>query len=77
MKSLMSHNDQVEWAGAGENVDLGLTGQDLNVFHVGDVLCDPEHPIAVTKRFNAQILVFAADIPITKGYQVRMEARDS
>ena len=70
VKSLMSHGEYLEWATAGENVDLGLSGPELNAFHVGDVLCDPEHPIPVVKKFRAQVLVFALQIPITKGYQV-------
>ena len=70
VKSLMSHGEYMEWAVGGDNVDLGLTGPDLNVFHVGDVLCDPERPIPVRSKFRAQILVFALPIPITKGFQV-------
>ena len=33
----------------------------------GSVLCDPEYPIQMVKKFKAKILVYDVDLPITKG----------
>jgi elongation factor 1 alpha-like protein len=31
------------------------------------VLCDPSHPVPVTTKFQAKIVVFGIEMPITKG----------
>jgi len=34
------------------------------------VLCDPEQPIRVARKFRAQIITFALEVPIMKGHRV-------
>jgi elongation factor 1 alpha-like protein len=43
-----------------------------HVCSVGSVLCDPEHPIPLTKKFKAQILTFSLDIPLMRGHRVML-----
>jgi len=66
--------DQVAgWAGfAGDHVTMGLVGPDITSLTAGMVLSDPANPVPVTNRFQARIVVFSIDIPITKGYPVVM-----
>ena len=52
---------------AGDHVTLLLTGPDQASVTAGMVLCDPAHPLPVTARFQAKIVVFNIEIPITKG----------
>jgi elongation factor 1 alpha-like protein len=40
------------------------------LFSVGAFLCDPEHTIVETIRFQAQIIVFTTRFPIIKGHSV-------
>jgi len=55
---------------AGDHVILTLVGPEQNEVSAGMVLSDPSAPIPVTARFQARLLVFNIDIPITKGYPV-------
>ena len=52
---------------AGDHVTLTLTGPDQASVASGMVLCDPSHPVPVTSRFQARIVVFNIEMPITKG----------
>ena len=52
---------------AGDHVTLLLTGPDQASVTAGMVLCDPAHPQPLTPRFQAKIVVFNIEIPITKG----------
>jgi len=53
---------------AGEHVSLVLTSIDAASVGAGSVIVDPAAPLPVTKLFRAKIVVFAVDVPITKGY---------
>merc|ERR1712051_133892 len=53
---------------AGEHVSLVLTSIDAASVGAGSVIVDPTAPLPVTKLFRAKIVVFAVDVPITKGY---------
>lgn len=55
---------------AGDQVAVTLSGIDINNVTVGSVICDPQHPIPVTTRFQARILVFNIKVPITIGFPV-------
>src|SRR5690606_27809724 len=72
VRTIMTHSDYVEWAVAGDNIDLGITCADPSVIRVGDILCDPERPVPAVTRFKARIALFATDIPITKGLHVML-----
>ena len=52
---------------AGDHAILTLVGPDQNSVTNGMVLCDPSNPIPVTSHFQARMVIFNIDIPITKG----------
>lgn len=66
--------DQVAgWTGfAGDHATVGLVGPDMAGVVAGMVLSDPASPVPVASRFQARVVVFNIDIPITKGYPVVM-----
>lgn len=71
VKTIMSKHEAVQFACAGENVELGLQGLDPVVLGPGSVLCDPESPIPCVKKFTAQIITFSPLAhPITQGMHV-------
>lgn len=57
---------------AGDQVVLTVSGADLSDVSLGSVLCDPSQPIKVTSRIQARVVIFNVDIPITKGYPVKL-----
>lgn len=64
--------NSVEYGMAGDNVEISLLGIEQNTLSVGDILCDPENPVKISKRFNAQIIVFSLEQPILKGQTVEI-----
>merc|ERR1719186_431908 len=55
---------------AGDHVVLTLVGPDQASVMAGMVLCDPSQPVPVATRFQARVVVFNIEVPITKGYPV-------
>uniref|UniRef100_A0A1A9W551 Tr-type G domain-containing protein n=1 Tax=Glossina brevipalpis TaxID=37001 RepID=A0A1A9W551_9MUSC len=55
---------------AGDQVSVTLSGIDMNNVTVGSFIYDPQHPMPITTRFQARILVFNIKVPITKGHPV-------
>eukprot|EP00090_Calanus_glacialis_P037688 TRINITY_DN6513_c0_g1_i1.p1 TRINITY_DN6513_c0_g1~~TRINITY_DN6513_c0_g1_i1.p1 ORF type:complete len:727 (-),score=240.56 TRINITY_DN6513_c0_g1_i1:146-2326(-) len=55
---------------AGDHVVLTLVGPDQASVVAGMVLCDPSQPVPVATRFQARVVVFNIEVPITKGYPV-------
>jgi len=55
---------------AGDHVVLTLVGPDQASVTAGMVLCDPSQPVPVATRFQARVVVFNIEVPITKGYPV-------
>ena len=52
----------------GDSCEVGVTGMtDDAIFGVGDILCDPQRPITVVRKFRAQIVVFQPPRPFLKG----------
>jgi len=60
---------------AGQSVDVGLVGVDPIALFPGAVLCSPEFPVPVARRFEARILTLEAPIPLLRGSQVRTNRR--
>ncbi len=66
----------VQLAVAGENIDAGLTGVDA--LSIGSILCDPEFPIPLVRKFAAQIVTFGPLVhPITQGYNVILHTQSA
>lgn len=55
---------------AGSYVSVVLVNIDVESICIGHVLCDVQHPIPVSNRFEAKIVLFDIIYPITKGYPV-------
>eukprot|EP01127_Copromyxa_protea_P018004 TRINITY_DN5576_c0_g1_i1.p1 TRINITY_DN5576_c0_g1~~TRINITY_DN5576_c0_g1_i1.p1 ORF type:complete len:656 (-),score=153.87 TRINITY_DN5576_c0_g1_i1:283-2250(-) len=70
IKTIKFHNDSVEYAAAGSNIDIGLLNIEMNMLQVGSVLCDPLDPIPLVTSFKAQIITFNPQPPILRGTQV-------
>jgi translation elongation factor EF-1alpha len=72
VKTIKFHNDAVEYATSGSNVDIGLLNIEVNMLQVGSVLCDPLDPIPMVTSFKAQIVTFNPQPPLLRGSQVRL-----
>eukprot|EP01116_Phalansterium_solitarium_P013061 TRINITY_DN2995_c0_g1_i1.p1 TRINITY_DN2995_c0_g1~~TRINITY_DN2995_c0_g1_i1.p1 ORF type:complete len:689 (-),score=178.55 TRINITY_DN2995_c0_g1_i1:12-2078(-) len=74
VKGIRVHGNVVEFASAGENVDLSVAdlGLPITSIAIGDVLCDPERPMRIAKRFVGQIITFTLKRPIVSGHQVEL-----
>uniref|UniRef100_A0A8C6N4H1 HBS1-like protein n=1 Tax=Mus spicilegus TaxID=10103 RepID=A0A8C6N4H1_MUSSI len=69
-KGITLHDEPVDWAAAGDHVNLTLVGMDIIKINVGCIFCGPKEPIKACTRFRARILVFNIEVPITKGFPV-------
>ncbi|KAI9151045.1 hypothetical protein H9P43_009660 [Blastocladiella emersonii ATCC 22665] len=64
-------NDQtVKWAAAGDHVTVSLSGPDAQQLSTGLVVSSKSHPVPVTNRVEAKVLVFDPKVPVTLGYPV-------
>ncbi|PWA00234.1 hypothetical protein BB558_003734 [Smittium angustum] len=70
VKSINVDYNSEDYAVAGDSVIVMLSGIDILQFHVGSMICPPQHSVSSVTRFIAQIAVFDTPIPITKGYSV-------
>ncbi|KAM8945543.1 HBS1-like protein [Pelodytes ibericus] len=70
VKGITLHDEAVDWAAAGDQVSLTLTGMDIIKINVGYVFCSPNEPIKACTRFRARVLIFNFDVPITQGFPV-------
>ncbi|CAH0546694.1 unnamed protein product [Brassicogethes aeneus] len=55
---------------AGDQATVTLSGIEMQNVSVGNILCDPIRPVQVATKFQARIVVFNVQVPITKGYSV-------
>lgn len=68
MKSLTRNSSVSEWAVAGDNVTLNLSGVELEDISIGDVVCGGlDSTISCVKKVRARIVVFDLQRPILKG----------
>jgi elongation factor 1 alpha-like protein len=63
-------NEPRLWAVAGDSVVLTVTGTDRGQIGVGSIVCSELYPITTAATFEAQIVTFDMDVPITKGHSV-------
>jgi len=76
VKSIRYQSNPVQYAVAGWNAELGISGIDIASIRVGDFLCDPERPIRPASKFTVRIATFALDCPIVKGHQVVLHSHN-
>nr|DBA26683.1 TPA: hypothetical protein GDO54_010912 [Pyxicephalus adspersus] len=70
VKGITLHDEAVDWAAAGDHVSLTLTGMDIIKINIGCVFCSQSEPIKACTRFQARVLIFNFDVPITQGFPV-------
>jgi len=70
VKGIRLHHQQVDYAIAGDNADIGLIAIEPSHINMGAILCDPEFPVSVTSRLKAHIVTFSLPKPIIKGQQL-------
>jgi elongation factor 1 alpha-like protein len=70
VKMIKFQDNAVEYAYSGHNVDIGIIGVDISKISLGSVLCDPQNPVSICSKFQAQILTFSElPVPILRGTQ--------
>lgn len=74
VKVLEREGTAVSVALAGEQADVGLHGIDAVSLFSGAVLCHPDFPVPVVKRFEARILTLGIMMPIVRGTEVVLHA---
>lgn len=78
VKGMEQHGFKLPSAHAGLIVDLGLklpSDFDSQMLSKGTLLCSPEYPAPLIKRFMARVLIFKAPLGvITKGDQVMVHS---
>jgi elongation factor 1 alpha-like protein len=63
VRALQVDEEPVDWAVAGQNTVIHLSGIDPNHLKVGDVLCSPSSPIPCAKEFTIKVLAFEHLLP--------------
>ena len=58
VKSIEVDNNPADWAVAGQNVTLNLTGVEEQYLRIGDVICSPASPIQNVREFTGKFLAF-------------------
>lgn len=53
----------VDWAVAGQFVNLHLANIDPEHLRAGDIMCDPKNPVKLTKSFTCKVLAFDYILP--------------
>ncbi|EWC46452.1 hypothetical protein DRE_04395 [Drechslerella stenobrocha 248] len=64
VKGIEVDNEATDWAVAGNNVQLHLTGIDMDHLKIGDVVCHADNPLVPLKEFEAKILAFESLTPM-------------
>ncbi|XP_076620248.1 translation elongation factor EF-1alpha (GTPase) HBS1 [Colletes latitarsis] len=72
LKGLQVDEVSITNAFAGDRVALTLSGIDQQNVGIGDIICNPQHPVPVTTCFQAHVVIFAVKMPIVKGLPVIM-----
>ena len=65
IKALEIDNEAVEWAVAGQNVTIHLSGIEEQYVKVGDVVCSPSSPIQNVKEIMCKVLAFEVLVPMS------------
>lgn len=78
VKAISRNSNNVEWAIAGDNIELTLGGVEQNEVGVGHIVCDPSHRVPTSSKIRGQVVVFGGlRVPITPGTQVEFHTQSS
>ncbi|KAJ3385611.1 HBS1-like protein [Lobulomyces angularis] len=64
VKAIEVEAEDTKWAAAGDVVTLSFINCDLDLFSIGNILCDPMVPLPVTFHFKARIVTFDLKHPL-------------
>jgi len=68
VRSIEAHHEQLQEAGAGDNVGINIRGIGKKDVARGDVICDAASPAKIVEEFEAQVVVINHPTVIAKGY---------
>ncbi len=77
VRSLRRNKEPAECAMAGDNVEIGIIGNDVAMENLapGCFLSDPEHPMPFVTAFRADISTFNVVHAITQGHRVELHSQ--
>lgn len=64
VRALELDNEAVDWAVAGQNITIHLSGIEEQYLKIGDVICSVSSPIQNIREFKAKVLAFDFLIPM-------------
>eukprot|EP01091_Cochliopodium_minus_P013502 TRINITY_DN4369_c0_g1_i1.p1 TRINITY_DN4369_c0_g1~~TRINITY_DN4369_c0_g1_i1.p1 ORF type:complete len:663 (-),score=194.02 TRINITY_DN4369_c0_g1_i1:1556-3544(-) len=67
VKSITLHSQSVQYAKAGQSVEMNIQNIDPELILKGNILCDPGNPIMRYSKFTAKIKLFKDAKPVLKG----------
>ncbi|XP_041483669.1 uncharacterized protein LOC121430469 isoform X1 [Lytechinus variegatus] len=70
IKVITVHDEDTRWACAGDHTTIVVTGVDMMNITIGSVICSHHDPIRATTRFQARVVIFNIEVPLTKGFPV-------
>ncbi|XP_071501814.1 uncharacterized protein [Diadema antillarum] len=70
IKGISVHDEDARWACAGDHTTIVVTGVDQMNLTIGSVICNYQDPIKATTRFQARVVIFNIEVPLTKGFPV-------
>ncbi|XP_052274805.1 HBS1-like protein isoform X1 [Dreissena polymorpha] len=70
VKGISINDEAVNFAFAGDHVQIVFTGVDITNVGVGSVLCDCQTPVVCASRILARVVLFNLEVPITRGFTV-------
>lgn len=68
IRSIEMHHEQMQEAGAGDNVGINIRGVGKKDVARGDVVCDAAAPATIAEEFTAKVAVINHPTVIAKGY---------
>ncbi|KAK2168907.1 hypothetical protein LSH36_13g08047 [Paralvinella palmiformis] len=72
VKAILVDEAPAQMAFAGDSVIFTLVGIEMTNIAIGSIVCDRNEPIRASTRFQARVVIFNIDIPITKGFPVEV-----
>lgn len=73
IKFIERRGERVEYAVAGDLVEIGVGGVDSAAMHPGQVMCAPHDLVPLVKRFRAQIVTNSSlPLPLVKGLHCQL-----
>ncbi|XP_063967976.1 HBS1-like protein isoform X2 [Lytechinus pictus] len=70
IKVITVHDEDTRWSCAGDHTTVVVTGVDMMNITIGSVICSHHDPIRATTRFQARVVIFNIEVPLTKGFPV-------